>query len=219
MGIPFNGHDNRQVLNQPVSQTPPVSQTNPIASPPTDPASKTMELLDRIGPAYRLDGSLPEAVRGGAATNVTQLLREEVNHIETTSMGRAEELECATCASRTYQDRSNDPGVSFKSPGNISPEASFAMVSAHEQEHVTNEQLRADQDGRKILSQTVQIFMDTCPECGKAFASGGVTKTATGSDEPSREENLIEQLMPGATADTNNDNNTGTNNAANNNEK
>lgn len=88
-------------------------------------------------------------------------------------------VECATCASRTYVDGSDDPGVSFKSPGKISPEASFAMVSSHEQEHVSNEQASALAEDREVVAQSVQIFMSVCPECGKAYASGGVTKTTT----------------------------------------
>lgn len=90
-------------------------------------------------------------------------------------------IECATCASRTYVDGSNDPGVSFKSPAHISPEASFAMVSSHEQEHVTNERARAQSENREVISQSVQIFSSVCPECGKHYASGGVTRTTTGA--------------------------------------
>lgn len=33
-----------------------------------------------------------------------------------------EEAECQTCKERKYQDGSNDPGVSFKTPASISPE-------------------------------------------------------------------------------------------------
>ena len=88
-------------------------------------------------------------------------------------------IECATCSARTYVDGSDDPGVSFKSPGKISPEASFAMVSAHEQEHVSNEQSDAAVENREVVAQSVQIFMSTCPECGKSYASGGVTRTTT----------------------------------------
>jgi ribosomal protein L37AE/L43A len=87
--------------------------------------------------------------------------------------------ECQTCKNRRYQDGSNDPGVSFKTPGHVSPEASYAAVASHENEHVSNEQANARSNGRRVVSQSVQIFMETCPECGKAFAAGGVTKTTT----------------------------------------
>ncbi len=90
-------------------------------------------------------------------------------------------IECATCAGRTYVDGSDDPGVSFKTPASIAPEASFAMVSSHEQEHVSNERADAAAEDREVVSQSVQIFMSVCPECGKHYASGGVTKTTTAS--------------------------------------
>lgn len=93
-------------------------------------------------------------------------------------------VECQTCSSRTYVDGSDDPGVSFKTPTGVSPEASFAAVSAHEQEHVTNEQQAAHAEGREVIAQSVQVFMSVCPECGKAYASGGVTKTTTASKAP-----------------------------------
>lgn len=88
-------------------------------------------------------------------------------------------VECATCASRTYQDGSNDPGVSFKAPTHLSPEQAAGAVMSHEQEHVTNEQADAKSEGREVISQSVQIFTAVCPECGKTYVSGGVTKTTT----------------------------------------
>jgi len=90
-------------------------------------------------------------------------------------------IECQTCASRTYQDGSNDPGVSFKSPQHISPEMSGAIVMSHEMEHVVNEQAKAESEDRQVISQSVQIHTDSCPECGKSYVSGGVTKTTTGA--------------------------------------
>jgi len=93
-------------------------------------------------------------------------------------------VECQTCSSRTYVDGSDDPGVSFKTPTGVSPEASFAAVSAHEQEHVSNERQSAHAEGREVIAQSVQVFISVCPECGKAYASGGVTKTTTASKKP-----------------------------------
>lgn len=90
-------------------------------------------------------------------------------------------VECATCNSRTYVDGSNDPGVSFKSPSHVSPEASFGAVMSHEQEHVANEQANAKSNDAQVVSQSVRIFTSICPECGKAYASGGVTKTTVAS--------------------------------------
>lgn len=88
-------------------------------------------------------------------------------------------VECSTCASRTYQDGSNDPGVSFKSATHISPEQAASAVMGHEQEHVANEQANAKEEGREVVSQSVQIFTAVCSECGKSYVSGGVTKTTT----------------------------------------
>lgn len=93
-------------------------------------------------------------------------------------------MECATCSSRRYVDGSDDPGVSFKTPANISPEASFSAVSSHEQEHVSNERASAQAENREVVSQNVKIFSDICPECGRTYASGGVTTTVTASKTP-----------------------------------
>ncbi len=86
-------------------------------------------------------------------------------------------VECSTCASRKYQDASGDPGVSFKSPTHVSPEASFSAVSAHEQMHVSREQSKAHAKGG-VVSQSVTLHSSICPECGRAYTSGGVTHTS-----------------------------------------
>lgn len=86
-------------------------------------------------------------------------------------------VECTTCASRTYVDGSNDPGVSFKTPQHVSPAQSVQAVISHEMEHVGRERTAAEQEGGKVLSQSVSIHMSTCPECGRSYSSGGVTRT------------------------------------------
>ena len=90
-------------------------------------------------------------------------------------------VECAICASRTYQDQSNDPGVSFKTPTQLNPAQAATAVISHEMEHVANEQADAKQEGKEVVAQSVQIFHSICPECGKSYVSGGVTKTTTAS--------------------------------------
>lgn len=95
---------------------------------------------------------------------------------------RSGKIECQTCKERTYQDGSNDPGVSFKAPGHISPESSGAVVMSHEQEHVGNEQAKASKEGSRVVSQSVRIFSSVCPECGKVYVSGGETRTTTATD-------------------------------------
>lgn len=92
------------------------------------------------------------------------------------------EGECKTCAERKYVDGSNDAGVSFKTPTSVAPEAAASAVMAHEQEHVSREQSKADEEGRRVISQNVQIHMGVCPECGKSYVSGGTTTTVTGAD-------------------------------------
>lgn len=88
-------------------------------------------------------------------------------------------IECSTCANRTYQDGSNDSGVSFQSPTHVSPSSSHAAVRGHEQEHVSRERISAQNNGGKVVSQSVTIYMSVCPECGRAYSSGGVTRTTT----------------------------------------
>ena len=94
----------------------------------------------------------------------------------------AEEGRCETCEKRKYQDGSDDPGVSFKTPTNIKPEQAAAAVRGHEMEHVVREQAKAGREGRKVVSQSVAIHTEICPECGKAYVSGGTTRTVTRAD-------------------------------------
>ena len=86
---------------------------------------------------------------------------------------------CYTCENRRYQDVSSDPGVSFQTPQHVSPEASFAMVRAHEMEHVTRDRADAERNGGEVISQSVSYHMGTCGECGKAYMAGGETRTVT----------------------------------------
>ena len=98
-----------------------------------------------------------------------------------------EEGECQTCKERKYQDGSDDPGVSFKTPTNISPDQAAAAVRGHENEHVVREQAKARQEDRKVVSQSVTYHTDICPECGKVYVSGGETRTVTKADnQPSQ---------------------------------
>ena len=90
-----------------------------------------------------------------------------------------EEGECQTCKERKYQDGSDDPGVSFKTPTNIAPEQAASAVRGHENEHVVREQAKARREDRKVVSQSVTYHTDICPECGKTYVSGGTTRTVT----------------------------------------
>jgi hypothetical protein len=105
------------------------------------------------------------------------------NRSKTEKAGSIEKMaamtECQTCKNRKYQDVSNDPSVSFQAPTHISPGQSASMVMAHESEHVSHEQAKADQEGRKVVSQSVTLQTSICPECGRVYVSGGVTRTLT----------------------------------------
>ena len=92
------------------------------------------------------------------------------------SSGKVNPVECETCKNRRYQDGS-DEMVSFKTPGKISPEESFAKVSAHEQEHVTNAIAEGSKPGKELISANVSLKTAMCPECGRAYVAGGTTRT------------------------------------------
>ena len=86
--------------------------------------------------------------------------------------------ECTTCENRLYVDGSNESDVSFKAPGHISPEQSYYKVLSHEQEHVANAVAKGNEPGSMLISATVSLQMETCPECGRRYVAGGLTKTA-----------------------------------------
>ena len=113
-----------------------------------------------------------------------------------------EETECQTCARRKYQDGSDDPGVSFKTPTNLDPDQAAMAVRSHEQEHVVRERAEAQREGRKVLSQSVTIHTEICPECGRVYVSGGVTRTVTAPDDTAREQNPWEAAPALQTAQT-----------------
>ena len=108
---------------------------------------------------------------------------------EKAASSKVEKAECQTCARRKYQDGSDDPGVSFKTATALSPDEAATAVRGHEQEHVVREQAAAAREGRKVVSQSVTIHTDICPECGRVYVSGGETRTVTMNDN-SNEDNL-----------------------------
>jgi hypothetical protein len=100
--------------------------------------------------------------------------------------------ECQTCANRTYQDGSNDPGVSFKTPTKVSPGAAASAVRAHEAEHVSRNASKAESEGMNAQS-TVAIHTAICPECGKTYVSGGTTTTTF---TPKQNNDTFEAVSP-----------------------
>lgn len=92
---------------------------------------------------------------------------------------RFDSFECQTCKNRKYQDGSDDSGVSFQTPTKVAPQSAGAAVRSHEQEHVSRNRSKAKREGREIVSQSVTIHTNICPECGRVYVSGGTTRTAT----------------------------------------
>ena len=107
-----------------------------------------------------------------------------------------EEGECQTCKERKYQDGSDDPGVSFKTPTNVAPDQAAAAVRGHENEHVVREQAKARQEDRKVVSQSVTYHTAICPECGEAYVSGGTTRTVTKADNSQQAQQQSQQQDP-----------------------
>ena len=150
----------------PVTAAPSVSREQP----------SSVSLLDMA----RRKGADPVemAVRG----RIQYLTPEEVDQqVEQAKSAQEvmEEGQCQTCKERKYQDGSNDPGVSFKTPTNIAPEQAASAVRGHEQEHVVREQAKAQRENREIVSQSVTYHTAICPECGKVYISGGTTRTSS----------------------------------------
>ena len=67
--------------------------------------------------------------------------------------------------------------VSFKTPGHISPEESYAKVMGHEQEHVSNAVAEGRKENKELVSVSVSLQTAVCPECGESYVSGGTTAT------------------------------------------
>ncbi len=94
---------------------------------------------------------------------------------------------CETCEKRKYVDGSNENDVSFKTPGHIDPAVAASVVSAHEHMHVANAVQEGSKEGAELLYATVQLKTSVCPECGRTYVSGGVTRTAIRHTNPERE--------------------------------
>ena len=131
-------------------------------------------------------GAVAPSGYSGAAAQQADGAKEQ--RVEQTSFADAAlklmgQKRCETCANRKYQDVSDDAGVSFQTPTKISPEMAPIAVRSHEQEHVNREQVKAQEEGRKVIFQAVRIFTAVCPECHRVYVSGGVTETVTASVE------------------------------------
>ena len=87
------------------------------------------------------------------------------------------QTECPTCASRTYKDQSSDGGVSFQAAKSIPMSTAGVAVSAHEHEHVSAG--ASEETDEVVKNSTVSLNYGRCPDCGRTYVSGGVTKTTS----------------------------------------
>ena len=90
---------------------------------------------------------------------------------------KSDPSECQTCKNRKYQDGSNESNVSFKAPTHISPESAGSLVRAHEGQHVSNAFRKASENNGEVISCSVTLKTEVCPECGRVYISGGLTNT------------------------------------------
>lgn len=184
------------------------------ASPetPVEPVRPVMPVNEREIPAARLgpvvrEGADPAemAVRmrivpyeeeSAPALGNAEMEAPEGNGVKVgaeSAQAAVEEGKCQTCEKRKYQDESDDMGVSFQTPTNVSPEQAAAAVRGHENEHVVRERAKALQEDRRVVSQSVTIHTDICPECGKVYVSGGTTRTVTAAEKEQPEQQNNQQ--------------------------
>jgi len=90
------------------------------------------------------------------------------------------QAECPTCSARTYKDESDDGGVSFQAGKRISSSSAGTVITNHEHEHVAEKASKnRDSENELVHSSTVHLEHATCPECGRTYIAGAVTKTTT----------------------------------------
>lgn len=93
------------------------------------------------------------------------------------SPGRIAKGECQTCKKRKYVDGSNENDVSFKTPTHINPNNAASAVMGHEREHMANAVAEGSKAGNELVSASITLQTDICPECGRVYVSGGTTHT------------------------------------------
>jgi len=153
-------------------------------------------LINKGGPATAMD-LWEKAINDNKNKNEERqgIMDRGQRATKTETENKVDNHECQTCASRRYMDRSDDGSVSFQSPTHISPQQSHAAVSSHEQEHVTNENARAQKENREVISSSVSIHYATCPECGVRYAAGGETRTVTKSKDGNEEDQDLQEML------------------------
>lgn len=172
----------------PVEPVKPVGQIDPTESGTPVKIYRTADPGNKILPGIEMG---PDILRFAADARIERLGEDDLNKLREGSKAKTaaevmEESECKTCEERKYQDGSDDPGVSFKTPTNLSPEQAASAVRGHEMEHVVREQAAAQREGKEVVQQSVTIHTAICPECGRVYISGGTTRTSTQS-KPEKE--------------------------------
>lgn len=157
-----------------------------------------------VNPVGAMDQTVILPVYG--AQNVQEVNQSNTaeNAAEPKGPAKTGKIECQTCKNRRYVDGSNDSGVSFKTPGYIDPGNSAAIVSAHEGEHVAIAKAEGSKPGNKLISATVTLHTAICPECGRAYISGGETRTQIAYGDPKSKtgaESSVDQDIKGASFD------------------
>jgi hypothetical protein len=108
---------------------------------------------------------------------------------------------CETCDNRKYRDVSSDGSVSMQTPTKMNPDVAATAVAAHEQEHIRNDRIDAENSGREVIAQYVRLMNSICAECGRTYVSGGeaTTVSATRADDAGKfnigEDNPIGGLL------------------------
>lgn len=168
-------------LETPVQPAPPVSSVKGDELGPGDlgfsirQGADPVEMAVRMRIQYPEDQPLPgqEGLEGLETPEGQEPMGAEA------AQKALEEGECQTCEQRKYQDGSDDMGVSYQTPTRINPDQAASAVRGHEMEHVVREQAKARREDRRVVSQSVTMHTAICPECGKAYVSGGTTRTVT----------------------------------------
>lgn len=189
----------------PVPPVTPVSPADPVVGRETAPISAPMP-RPRLPEIRQGADPVEMSVRGRIQyldpEQVDRLARGEALEAPGESSGAQQakspqdvmdEAQCETCENRKYQDGSDDPGVSFKTPSKIDPDQAAAVVRGHEMEHVVREQAKAEREDRKVVSQSVTLHNSICPDCGRTYISGGTTRTTTKADPAAELQNQLTQ--------------------------
>ena len=164
---------------------------------PSSPVSGEDTALVRLGPVIR-EGADPAEmavrmrIRYDGEDEPSVPVDEDASQGVEGAQKALEEGKCETCEKRKYQDGSDDMGVSFQTPTRVDPDQAASAVRGHEMEHVVREQAKAQREDRKVVSQSVTIHTEICPECGDVYVSGGTTRTTTKAnpvEEPSQADN------------------------------